>query len=165
MEVDHGTFGFCRSDVDMLGLGFCSMGGANHPARWSYIPHKGKGELMYTITFREMEKAALALLTANVEKRCEFSRYIKHLPSQPTVLRYMTSTGCLAGKLPIDLAQCDHQAGWRNFSINEFGKLPYICSNHLTGDLFFYWDPDILLIFSFDFAQALPRPTSGGKPV
>ena len=54
----------------MLELGFSSMGGANHPACWSYIPHKTEGELMYTVTFREMEKAALALLTANVEKKC-----------------------------------------------------------------------------------------------
>ena len=92
---------------------------------------------MYTVTFREMEKAALALLTANVEKKCEFSTYIKHLLSWPTVLRYMGSTDCLGGKLPIDQAQCDHQAGWRNFSINEFGKPPNICSNHLTSDLFF----------------------------
>ena len=33
-----GTFGFCRNAVDMLGLGFCSMGCANHPAVWSFIP-------------------------------------------------------------------------------------------------------------------------------
>ena len=65
-----GTFGFCCTDVDMLGLGFCSMGGANHPACWSYIPHQTEGELMYTITFCEIEKAALALLTENVEKKC-----------------------------------------------------------------------------------------------
>ena len=102
---------------------------------------------MYTVTFREMEKAALALLTANVEKKCEFSTYIGHLLSQPTVLQYISSDDCLAGKLPIDQAQCDHQAGWRNFEINEFGTPHNICSNHLTGDNLFYSDPDILLIF------------------
>ena len=102
---------------------------------------------MYTVTFREMEKAALALLTADVEKKCEFSTYIGHLLSQPAVLKYMSSSECLEGKLPIDQAQCDHQAGWRNYSINEFKRPPKICSNHLTGDLFFYSDPDILLIF------------------
>ena len=42
-----GTFGFCRAAVDMIGLSFCSMGGANHPACWSYIPHQGEGVLMY----------------------------------------------------------------------------------------------------------------------
>ena len=31
-----GTFGFCRHAVDMLGLGFCSMGGANHSKTLSY---------------------------------------------------------------------------------------------------------------------------------
>ena len=113
---------------------------------------------MYTITFREMEKATLALLTANVEKKCEFSRYFKHLLSQPTVLSYMTSDECLAGRLPIYQAQCDHQAGWRNFSLSEFEKPPNICSNHLTDDLFFCWDPDMLLMFCFVFGQALPRP-------
>ena len=74
----NGTFGFCRAAVDMLGLGFCSMGGANHPALWSYIPHQTEGELMYTVTFREMERATLALLTANVDKQCDFTRYLKH---------------------------------------------------------------------------------------
>ena len=130
-----GTFGFCRADIDMLGLGFCSMGAANHPACWSYIPHKTEGELMYTVTFREMEKAALALLTANTEKPCEFSTFIGHLLSQPTVQGYLSSDEYEAGKLPIDQAQCDHQAGWRNFSLKELGKTPNICSNHLTGDI------------------------------
>ena len=101
---------------------------------------------MYTVTFREMEKAALALLTADVEKKCEFSTYIGHLLSQPTVQAYVSCEEYEAGRLPIDHAQCDHQAGWRNFSIDEFGKPPNICSNHLTSDLFFYSDPNILLI-------------------
>ena len=83
---------------------------------------------MYTVTFRKMEKAALALLTAIVDKKCEFSRYFKHLLSQPTILNYMTSMKCLQGRLPIDQAQCDHQAGWRNFSLAEFNKPPNICS-------------------------------------
>ena len=43
------TFGFCRAVVDMIGLGFCSMGGANHPACWSFILNKTEGELMYTV--------------------------------------------------------------------------------------------------------------------
>ena len=94
---------------------------------------------MYTVTFREMEKAALALLTANTEKKCEFSTYIGHLLSQPSVQEYLLSSEYLAGKLPIDQAQCDHQAGWRNFSLNELGKTPNICSNHLTGDILLFF--------------------------
>ena len=85
------TFGFCRAAVDMIGLGFCSMGGANHPAVWSYIPHQTEGELMYTVTFREMERAALSLLTANVDKECDFSRYLKHLRGQVGVKEFIES--------------------------------------------------------------------------
>ncbi len=54
------TFGFCCSAVDMIGLCFCSMGGANHSACWSYIPHQTEGELRYTVTYRDMERAAIA---------------------------------------------------------------------------------------------------------
>ena len=62
------TFGFCRAAVDMIGLGFCAMGGANHPACWSLIPHQTEGELMYTVSFRETKQAALALFSANLDK-------------------------------------------------------------------------------------------------
>ena len=34
------TFGFCRADIDMIALGFCSFGGANKPVCFSYIPHQ-----------------------------------------------------------------------------------------------------------------------------
>ena len=133
-----GTFGFCRAAVDMIGLGFCSMGGANHPACWSYIPHQGEGELMYHVTYNEMERAALALLTANLNKECEFTKYIKHLLAQPNVEKYMEGEKYRDGKLPIDQAQCDHQAGWRNFAWNVFGWAPNICSTHLTGKRHFF---------------------------
>ena len=113
---------------------------------------------MYTVTFREMEKAALALLTANTEKQCEFSTYIGHLLSQPSVQEYLLSSEYLAGKLPIDQAQCDHQAGWRNFSLNELEKTPNICSNHLTGDILPFFRIPIYSSL-FVLAQALPRPT------
>ncbi len=66
-----GTFGFCHAAVDMIGLGFCSMGSANNPACWSYIPHQTEGELVYTVTYREMERATIALFTANLDKECE----------------------------------------------------------------------------------------------
>ena len=52
-----GTFGFCRAAVNILGLCFCSMGGANHPAVWSYILHQTEGELMYTVTFSRNGKS------------------------------------------------------------------------------------------------------------
>jgi len=128
------TFSFCRAAVDMIGLGFCSMGGANHPACWSLIPHQTEGELMYTVSFREMERAALALFGANLDKTCEFTTCLKHLIAQPRVMTFVASQAFLSRRLPIDQAQCDHQAGWRNFSLNTFGKEPNICSNHVTGE-------------------------------
>ena len=88
---------------------------------------------MYHVTYNEMERAALALLTANLNKECEFTKYIKHLLAQPNVEKYMDGEKYREGKLPIDQAQCDHQAGWRNFSWNVFGRAPNICSTHLTG--------------------------------
>ena len=42
------TFGgFCRADIDMIALGFCSFGGSNNPVCFSYIPHQSKGEKLY----------------------------------------------------------------------------------------------------------------------
>jgi hypothetical protein len=131
---EDATFGFCSAAVDMIGLGFCSMGGANHPACWSLIPHQTEGELMYTVSFREMERAALALFGANLDKTCEFTTCLKHLIAQPRVITFVASEAFLSRRLPIDQAQCDHQAGWRNFSLNTFGKEPNICSNHVTGE-------------------------------
>ena len=34
------TFGFCRTDIDMIALGFCSFGDSNNPVCFSYIPHQ-----------------------------------------------------------------------------------------------------------------------------
>jgi hypothetical protein len=76
------TFGFCRAAVDMIGLCFGSMGGANHPACWPYIPHQTVGELMYTVTYSKMERAAIALFSANTDKKCEFSTCLKHPVAQ-----------------------------------------------------------------------------------
>ena len=88
---------------------------------------------MYTVTYREMERAVIALFTANVDKVCEFTTCLKHLLAQVRVQEYMRSQGYRDGRLPIDQAQCDHQAGWRNFCLNVFEKEPNICSNHITG--------------------------------
>ena len=87
-----GTLGFCRADVNMIGPGFFSMGDANNPACWSYVPYQTEGELMYTLTYYQMQRATLALLTVNVDKDCEFTRYLKHLSSNFSVTVF--------GKLP-----------------------------------------------------------------
>ncbi len=41
------TFGFCRAELDMIELGFNSLGAVNHPACWSLIPHQFEGKLVY----------------------------------------------------------------------------------------------------------------------
>jgi hypothetical protein len=115
LDLDDELFGFCRAAVDMIGLGFCLMGGASHPACWSIFLHQSEGELMYTVSYREMERAALTLFSANLDKTCEFTTWLKHLIAQPRVLTFVASQIFLNGRLPIDQAQCDHHAGWRFF--------------------------------------------------
>jgi hypothetical protein len=69
------TFGFCCAAVDMIGLGFCSMG-ANHHACWSYIPHQTEVEFMYTVTYCEMERAAITLFSADWDKKCDITTFL-----------------------------------------------------------------------------------------
>jgi hypothetical protein len=38
------TFGFCRANIDMITLGFCSFGGSNNLVCFSYIQHQTEGE-------------------------------------------------------------------------------------------------------------------------
>ncbi len=59
------TFGFRNANVDMIWLGFNSMGCVNNPACWSFIPHPAKGEKTYTIIFYELQKAVISLLKAS----------------------------------------------------------------------------------------------------
>jgi hypothetical protein len=69
---------------------------------------------MHTVTDREMERADIALFSANLDKKCEFTTCLKHLVAQPRVQAYVGSKSFLPSQLPIDQALCDHQAGWRN---------------------------------------------------
>ncbi len=117
------TFGFCRSNVDMICLGFTSMGSVNDPACWSFIPHQAEGELTYTVTFYELQKAVISLLKANTEKECPFSSCIEDLLARPNVQKYMWSQLFRDGKLDIQTAQCDQLARFD----------PNTCSSHLTG--------------------------------
>jgi hypothetical protein len=127
------TFGFCRADVDMIALGFCSFGGANNPVCFSYIPRQSEGEKLYTVTYFGMQKAVMALLKANTEKDCEFTSCLKLLLGRPAVQQYLHSDEFSANKLPVDQAQCDQLAGWACFSREVFDRDPNVCSNHLTG--------------------------------
>ena len=79
------SFGFCRVNVDMICLGFNSMGCVNNPACWSIIPHQSEGELTYKITFFALQKAVISLLKASTDKECAFSSCIEDLISRPYV--------------------------------------------------------------------------------
>ncbi len=50
------------------------MGSVNNPACWSFIPYQVEleGQLTYTVTFYELQKAVLSLLKANTAKDCPF---------------------------------------------------------------------------------------------
>jgi hypothetical protein len=65
---------------------------------------------MYTMTYQEMERAAIALFSASLDKDCEFTTCLKHLLAQQKVQGYMSTQRFRDGQLPIDQAQCDHQA-------------------------------------------------------
>ncbi len=121
---EDATFGFCRSAMDMIGPGFCSMGGANHPTCWPFIPHQTEAELMYTVTCREMKRAFIALFTANLDKECKFTTCLKHLLAQQRVQEYMSKQSYRDGLLPTDQAECNHQAGWGNFASRSLRKSP-----------------------------------------
>ena len=150
------TFGFCRADIDMIALGFCSFGGANNPVCFSYIPHQSEGEKLYTKTYYEMQSAVMTLLKTDTRKACEFSTYMKMLKSRPQVVIYLAGDKFKANKLPVDQAQCDQLPGWSCFSHEVFRFPPNICGNHITGKYRFV----ILLFSGIDCLdqQALPRP-------
>ncbi len=92
------TFGFCRADINMIALGFCSFGGANNPVCFSYIPRQSEREKLYTVTYFGMQKAVMSLLKANMEKDCEFTSCLKLLLCRPHVQQYLDSEEFMANK-------------------------------------------------------------------
>jgi hypothetical protein len=120
------TFGFCRADIDMIALGFCSFRGANHPVCFSYIPRQSDGEKLYTVTYYGMQKAVLSLIKANTDKDCEFSTCLKLLIGRQHLRQYLNGEDFIAKKLPIDQAQCDQLAGWACFGREVFDKDPNV---------------------------------------
>ncbi len=54
---------------------------------------------MYTVTYSEMERAAIALFTTNLDKQSEFTTCIKHLLAHPTVQTFIKTDGYRDGKL------------------------------------------------------------------
>ena len=123
----NATFGFCRADINMIALSFCSFGGSNNPVCFSYIPHQTEGEKLYKVTFFEMQQAVMAVLKAKTVKDCEFSPCVRALKCRDHVATYLESEEFAANQLPIDQAQCDQLPGWACFSRDVFGFPPNIC--------------------------------------
>ena len=73
------TFGFCRADIDMIALGFCSFGGTNNLVCFSYIQHQSEGEKLYTKTYYGMQSAVMAVLKGQTRKPCKFSTYMQKI--------------------------------------------------------------------------------------
>jgi hypothetical protein len=84
----NATFRFCRANVDMIALGFNSMGSVNNPVCWSFIPHQAEGEKLYTLTFYKLQKAA-----------------IFQFPTKPTVLRSILSLRVSRSSLPAPMCR------------------------------------------------------------
>ena len=53
------TVNFCKSAVDMIGLGVNSLGNHIHPLCLLIITHSTESELTYTGTFLELQEAGL----------------------------------------------------------------------------------------------------------
>ncbi len=92
------------------------------------------------MTFREMKRAAVALISASLDKDCEFTTCLKHLLAQQRVQEYMSTQRFRDCHLRMDHTQkkCDHQAGWRNLLLKTFEKEPNICSNLIIRNHYYY---------------------------
>ncbi len=84
------TLGFCRSDVDMIELGFNFKGDVNNHACWSIILHQAEGELVYTLTFYELQTAAISLFHAKTDKKCAFTSFLLELHARPNVQKWIS---------------------------------------------------------------------------
>jgi hypothetical protein len=72
------SFGFCRSNVDMICLGFTSMGSVNNPTCWSFITHQADGELTYTGTFSSLGTPEGCDITSQGQYRERLSVLVLH---------------------------------------------------------------------------------------
>ena len=86
----------------MIALGFCSFGGSNNPACFSYIPHPTEDEKLYTKTFYEVQSAVMSVLKAKTDKDCKFSTYIKTLKKRQNLVIYLNGPKFAANKLLVD---------------------------------------------------------------
>jgi hypothetical protein len=102
----NATVGFCRANVDMIALGFNSIGSVNNPVCWSFIQHRAEGKKTYTLTVYELQKAVIPLLKANTTKECPFTTCLKELMQAPMFRKkwraiYIVMESCCSIKLSV----------------------------------------------------------------
>jgi hypothetical protein len=129
------TFSFCRTAVDMIGMGVNSIGAHNHPLTWSIIPKGGEGSITYDLTFDEVQEAAITFLgIVDCCDQCAFCKALAELRADPDVVKFMKSGKYRSGQLRIDSAQCDNHLGWQKFAREKLGLTANICKNHVLGE-------------------------------
>ena len=129
------TFGFCRSAVDMIGLGVNSIGGHNNPLTWSIIPKGSEGSITYDLTFEETQAAAIEMFERITScSDCALCKTLDVIRAHPDVVKYTKSTKYRDAKLHIDSAQCDNHLGWQKFAREQLGLSANICKNHVLGE-------------------------------
>ena len=128
------TFGFCRTTVDMIGLGVNSIGGHNNPLTWSIIPKGAEGSITYDLTFEETQDAALEIFDiVTFCSGCAFCKALDEIRQHPDVVKYTHTSKFKEAKLPFTSAQCDNHLGWQKFARDVLGLDANICKNHVLG--------------------------------
>jgi hypothetical protein len=112
-QKSDATFNFCRRKVDMIGFGVNSLAGHNHTLCWSLIPDRAEGELTYTQTYNELQRAALLLddIKPCELHGCEFCLALNSVLNHPRSEAYIQSTAFQNDMLPVDSAQCENIFG------------------------------------------------------
>jgi hypothetical protein len=133
------THGFCRTTVDMIGLGVNSIGGHNNPLTWSIIPKGAEGSITYDLTFEEMQEAALEIFDIAVScSECAFCKTLDEIRKHPDVIKYTKTQKFYNAMLPFTSAQCDNHLGWQKFARDVLGIDANICKNHVLGEYIEY---------------------------
>ena len=88
----------------------------------------------YTGTWHSVRDSIILLLRTFVTcDGCYASDAIRDLRESQRVKKFMRSDEYKAGELIVDATLCDHQGGYYNFTVEEFGIEPNTCVNHSTG--------------------------------
>jgi hypothetical protein len=104
----------------MIGFGVNSLGNHNHPLCWFLIPDRAEGELTYTQSYNELQRAALLL--DNIKPcdlhGCKFCLALNSVLNHPLSEAYIQaqSSAFHNDMLPVDTAQCDNMFVFGNFT-------------------------------------------------